>query len=778
MIALQEKREITRQRFARFRHNVAGNRRGVVSLRPEADGLGDETRAKIQRGVMNTLAPPLKAERLQESAFYIPATGSPTRHRSRLKHNDTFVVLDSHGDIGAAFGEPDGLFNNDTRYLSRLELHLNGEPSLLLGSRVRDDNSVVTADLTNPDIFSDGKIVLRKDTVHVARTSFVWNDTFYTRFCIRNFGDISVDLSLDLWFASDFADIFEVRGMRRPRRGTSGRTLLSPGSVRLSYLALDGVSLRTSMSFEPKPARLEEDRAHFHVRLEPGKHTSLYATVGIGDCGAKPPVRFFRALRAATRVERSTTRKAVRLSSSSEAFNDIAARSLSDLRMLMTRTADGDYPYAGIPWYSTTFGRDGIITALQLLWCMPSLARGVLSRLAALQATSVDRHNDAEPGKILHEMRSGEMARLREVPFGRYYGSVDATPLFVLLAGEYWQRTSDSVTIERLWPNICAALTWIDKHSLEDENGFLRHSRNADDGLVNQGWKDSYDSIFHADGRLAEGTIALVEVQAYVVAAKRSIAKAAAAFGHDEMAERLAQSAQRLAAAIERCFWCEELGTYGIAIDGAGELCRVRTSNAGHVLFAAVASDERARRVAADLMSPRFLTGWGVRTVADGEARYNPMSYHNGSVWPHDNAMVAIGFANYGLKEPIASLLAATSAAAFHMDLRRLPELFCGFKRSRGQAPTLYPVACAPQAWASAAPLAMLQACLGLTFEPRLNRIVLGSPFLPGFLDSIVLRNVEIGRTTIDFALRRRRDDDTVSLQILQNDGGVEVAVK
>ena len=727
---------------------------------------------------MNTLAPPPRAERLQQSAFYIPATGSPTRQRSRLKHNDTFVVLDSHGDIGAAFGEPDGLFNNDTRFLSRLELRLNGQPTLLLGSRVRDDNSVVTADLTNPDIFGDGKIVLRKDTVHIARTAFVWNDTLYTRFCVRNFGDSTVELSLDLMFASDFADIFEVRGMQRPRRGTSGRTLLSAGSARLSYLTLDGVSLRTSVTFEPRPDKLDDARAHYRVRLPSRRHTSFYATVGIGDRGAEPPEKFFRALRAATRAERRVTRTAVGVSSSSEAFNDIAARSLSDLRILMTRTADGDYPYAGIPWYSTTFGRDGIITALQLLWCMPSLARGVLVRLAALQAISVDRANDAEPGKIIHEMRSGEMARLREVPFGRYYGSVDATPLFVLLAGEYWQRTSDLETIRRLWPNICAALAWIDKHSLEDENGFLRHSRNADDGLVNQGWKDSYDSIFHADGRLAEGTIALVEVQAYVVAAKRSIARAAAALGHAGMAQQLALGAQRLAASIERCFWCEELGTYGIAIDGGGELCRVRTSNAGHVLYAAVASDERARRVAADLMSPRFLTGWGVRTVADGEARYNPMSYHNGSVWPHDNAMIAIGFANYGLKEPVATLLAATSAAASHMELRRLPELFCGFRKSRGQAPTLYPVACAPQAWASAAPLAMLQAALGLTFEPTLNRIVLASPVLPPFLDSIVLRNVEIGATTIDFALRRRRDDDSVSLQILQNDGGVEVAIK
>jgi glycogen debranching enzyme len=725
---------------------------------------------------MDTVALSKRAELLKETAFYIPASGSPTRQRYKLKHNDTFVVMDSHGDIGAALGEPDGVFNSDTRFLSRLELHLNGRPTLLLGSRVRDDNTMLTADLTNPDIFDNGGIVLPKDTVHIVRSSFVWNDTFYTRFGVRNYGEQTVDLSLDLLFASDFADLFETRGMKRARRGAGGPAKVDMSNARFSYLALDGVSLCTSLNFEPHPHDLDATRAHYQLRLEPDQRVSIFAAVGFGQQTAPRPERFLRALRAALRSQRRATKHAVALSSSSEAFNDIAARSMSDLRMLMTRTRHGDYPYAGIPWYSTTFGRDGIITALQLLWCMPSLARGVLARLAALQATVVDPINDAEPGKIVHETRSGEMARLREVPFGCYYGSVDATPLFVLLAGEYWQRTSDSETVRRLWPNIRAALGWIDKHSMEDENGFLRHSRNAEDGLVNQGWKDSYDSIFHADGRLAQGTIALVEVQAYVVAAKRSIAKVARSLGHEEMAHELLESSRRLTSSIERFFWCEELGTYGIAIDGAGELCRTRTSNAGHVLFANVASEERARRVAAGLMSARFQSGWGIRTVADGEARYNPMSYHNGSVWPHDNAMIAIGFANYGLKQPVASLFAATSAAASHMDLRRLPELFCGFRKSRGEAPTLYPVACAPQAWASAAPLAMLQACLGLRFEPVFNRIVLSGPVLPSFLEVIALRNVELGLATIDFAVSRRGSTG-VSLQVLRNDHGIEVAI-
>ena len=724
---------------------------------------------------MDTIVVRPRPELLKETAFYIPAKGSPTRNRYKLKHNDTFVVMDSHGDIGAALGE-DGVFNNDTRYLSLLELQVNRQPTLLLGSRVRDDNTMLTADLTNPDIYDGDRIVLPKDTVHIVRSSFVWNDTFYTRFGIRNYGGQTIDLTLDLWFANDFADIFEVRGCKRERRGRSARTKVDASAARLSYLALDGVALSTVLDFEPDPHHLDEAKAHYRLTLKGGERTSIFTAVGFGSTSPARPERFFRALRAATRAQRRATRGAIGIGSSSDSFNDIAARSLADLRMLLTRTADGDYPYAGIPWYSTTFGRDGIITALHLLWCMPHLARGVLSHLAALQAATVDLVNDAEPGKIVHETRSGEMARLREVPFGCYYGSVDATPLFVLLAGEYWQRTADTATLQRLWPNICAALDWLERHSAGDANGFLRHSRNATDGLVNQGWKDSYDAVFHADGRLAEGTIALVEVQAYVVAARRTMARVAEALGHGEMAVRLAEQAQNLAEAIERHFWCEELGTYGIAIDGAGELCRVRTSNAGHVLFAAAASSARAERVAETLMAPAFLSGWGIRTVAEGEARYNPMSYHNGSIWPHDNAMIGLGFANYGFKRRAAALFEAMGATAAQMELRRLPELFCGFRRMRGHAPTLYPVACAPQAWASAAPLAMLQACLGLTFEPAARRVTLRDPVLPAFLETVVLRNLEVGDATIDFQLRRR-EGGGLSLQVLRNEHHVEMSI-
>lgn len=711
----------------------------------------------------------------QETPFYIPATASAARPRRSLKADDTFVVVDSHGDIGASLGDPDGIFNNDTRYLSQLELRINELEPLLLGSNVRDDNTVLTVDLTNPDIYIQDRLVLPKDTVHIVRTSFVWGENFYTRLHVRNHGTQAVSMNLSLDYASDFADIFEVRGMQRKRRGTHRPEVTDSDSIILSYMGLDGVERSTALHFDPRPDQVTQTRARYSLSLAAYERKSIFLSVTCDAVTGEKAPPFFKGFALMCRARRKRTTEAIAIGTSSDVFNQILARSLCDIAMLTTETPEGTYPYAGIPWYSTTFGRDGIITALQMLWCMPKLARGVLTRLAAFQATALDLANDAEPGKILHEMRSGEMARLREVPFGQYYGSVDATPLFVLLAGEYAARTGDIETVKSIWPNIEAALAWINQHSSHDQSGFLRHSRDNTEGLANQGWKDSFDSVFHSDGRLAEGSIALCEVQAYVYAAKRSIAKVARSIGEGAQANRLEREADILAERFENAFWCEEIGTYAIALDGEGRPCEVRTSNAGHVLYGGLASPARAERVANGLLSSAFFSGWGVRTVAAGESRYNPMSYHNGSIWPHDNSMIAVGMARYGHKAAACNVFEAISAAASYMDLRRLPELFCGFRRQKSQAPTLYPVACAPQAWASGAPFAMLQACLGLQFEPTQNRIRLIDPILPAFFDMLVLRNLEVGGAMVDLGLYRY--GDTVSLQILKNPDGVEVSV-
>src|ERR1700682_449920 len=546
-------------------------------------------------------------EPVSESPFYIPMTGPAARPRRSLKHDDTFIVLDSHGDIGASAGGPDGLFNGDTRYLARLELVLDEVQPLLLGSNLRDDHSALTVDLTNPDVYRNGRIVLQKDMLHIVRTIFLWRGTAYQRIGLQNHGDRPASFDLTFLFDNDFADLFEGRGERRPRRGIGSSKLLGPADVAFEYNGLDGKSRVTALHFDPRPTRLAVNAATYHLDLAPRQVSSLFVAASCNKPATFKPARFFRGLLAHHREMRRSTAGATSIETSNNIFNEVLCQSMADLNMLMTDTPQGRYPYAGIPWYSTTFGRDGIITALQMLWIDPRVARGVLKRLAFYQAKSVDPLADAEPGKILHEMRGGEMAALREVPFAQYYGSVDATPLFVLLAGLYVERTGDDATLAELWPSIEAALRWIDGAGDPDRDGFVEYQRAFEQGLANQGWKDSYDAIFHADGRLAEGHIALAEVQGYVFAAKRLAARCAARLGKSDMAHRLEAEAQRLAGRFEEAFWCDDLGTYALALDGAKQPCKVRTSNAGQLLFSGMVREDRARMVAADLMRPPFL---------------------------------------------------------------------------------------------------------------------------------------------------------------------------
>jgi glycogen debranching enzyme len=716
-----------------------------------------------------------ETEIVSESPFYIPMTGPAARPRRSLKHDDTFIVLDSHGDIGASAGGPDGLFNADTRYLARLELVLDDVQPLLLGSNLRDDNSALTVDLTNPDIYRNGRIVLQKDMLHIVRTIFLWRGTAYQRIGIQNHSESAASFDLTLVFDNDFADLFEVRGERRPRRGVGSSKLLGPADVMLEYSGLDGRSRTTALHFDPRPTRLAVNAATYHLNLEPQQITSLFVAVSCNTPITHKPVPFRRGLLAHRREMRQSTAGAASIETSNNIFNEVLCQSMADLNMLMTETPQGRYPYAGIPWYSTTFGRDGLITALQMLWIDPRVARGVLKRLALYQAKTVDPLTDAEPGKILHEMRGGEMAALREVPFAQYYGSVDATPLFVLLAGLYVERTGDDETLAELWPAIEAALRWIDGAGDPDRDGFVEYQRATEQGLANQGWKDSYDAIFHADGRLAEGYIALAEVQGYVFSGKRLAARCALRMGLMDQARKLEAEAQLLAERFEEAFWCEELGTYALALDGAKQPCKVRTSNAGQLLFSGIVREDRARLVAADLMRPHFFTGWGIRTVARGETRYNPMSYHDGSIWPHDNALIALGLARYGLKHSVEHLFKGLFDAATYMDLRRLPELFCGFRREKQRGPTLYPVACAPQAWASATPFTLLEAALGLEFDARRGEIRLRNPRLPAFLNEVVLRDLRLGASSVD--LRVRRHGDEVSLEVLRTRGQIQVSI-
>ena len=710
-----------------------------------------------------------------EAPFYIPATDAPSRARRNLKHNDTFAVFDSHGDIGASAGGEDGLFDCDTRYLSHLELLINGSRPLLLHSAINDNNLHYHVDLTNPDIYTDGQITLLKDTVHISRTIYLCEGSLRERIGLMNHGAEPVTFRLSLAFAADFADIFEVRGIKRIRRGQTWSEALPPSGVGLSYRGLDGAMRRTMLHFEPAPTLLQESVASYVVTLAPQEKRAIFVTAASRGRLPDSTVSFFRGLATLRRHLKSATRHAAAVETSNSVVNEVLCRSMADLYMLMTRTPDGLYPYAGIPWYSTTFGRDGIITAMQMLWVDPAIAAGVLRRLARLQAVKLDKQADAAPGKILHEMRGGEMAALQEVPFAQYYGTVDATPLYVMLAGQYLDRTGDLSLIREVWPAIERALAWLDGPADIDGDGLIEYARGAQTGLSNQGWKDSHDSVFHADGRLAEGPIALVEVQGYAYAARLAASICAQALGLKERAATLVAQAERLRQRFEETFWCDDIGFYAIALDGKKSPCRVRTSNPGHALATGIAAPERGAIVASTLLKSDFYSGWGIRTVAKGEARYNPMSYHNGSIWPHDNALLAQGLARYGAKRGVIGIFESLMRATSYLDHRRIPELYCGFSRRPGRGPTLYPAACSPQAWAAAAPFSLIQSMLGLEFRPGEAEIRLNNPVVPELAGAITLRNVTLGDASADFTVHP--SPGGIALEVLRTKGNLRISV-
>jgi glycogen debranching enzyme len=491
-----------------------------------------------------------------EDRYYILSTSSLADDRVRvLKHGDTFAVFDRRGDVETLGTGVQGVYHDETRHLSQWVLRLGKMRPLLLSSGVSDDNAALAVDLTNPDLYQDGQLVVPRGTLHIARSKFLWEGTHYEKLRLVNYSLSPLEISLNIQFAGDFADIFEARGMRRKQRGERLPDSADHDEALLCYRGLDGVVRKTLVRCSPKPARMSHSEIHLDISLHPKAHQTHTLTVSCERDSLPARVSIYDIAAAeAVHALHDARERNVKIHTANEQFNDWLNRSDVDLQMMITDTRCGPYPYAGVPWFSTVFGRDGIITALETLWVNPAISRGVLSYLDDSQATQEDPEADAQPGKILHEVRKGEMAAVKEIPFKCYYGSVDSTPLFVMLAGAYYRRTADLAFVKQIWPNIDAALAWVDNYGDPDHDGFVEFQRQSTNGLVQQGWKDSYDSVSHSDGTLAEGPIALCEVQGYVYAAKREAAGIALALGNTKLAEQLREQARALRQKFEQAY--------------------------------------------------------------------------------------------------------------------------------------------------------------------------------------------------------------------------------
>jgi glycogen debranching enzyme len=672
-----------------------------------------------------------------------------------LSRGNVFSVTVPIGNIVPAGARELGVFHQDTRHLSYYELRLPGEPTLLSS----ETDSAVTAqiDVTTTDRERGGLLDEPINFLHLRRKQ-VLDEEFLDQLVLTNYLSRAVELELELRFGADFADLFEVRGAKRRRRGRMREPRVEADRVELGYRGVDGETYVTLVRFSPAPHLLEADRAVFRIRLDPGESRvqEICVTPWRGDGSLLRPLvpydkRTQRAWREAAEFKAACTR----VHADHQVYQRALDRAHDDIHALRILHEGRWIVGAGIPWFAAPFGRDSLITSAQVLLLRPALAVETLRFLAAWQGTRDDPEREEEPGKIFHELRRGELVRAREVPHSPYYGSIDATPLFVILAGELYRWTADQEVLLDLWPNLLAAMEWIERRTAQGEE-FLTYQRITPRGLENQGWKDSRDGVSFPDGRAAEPPIALVEVQGYVLDAYRHAAILAAATGDSQRSARWASRIEPFRARLESAFYSEDSRSWALALDGRGRRVPTLSSNPGHLLWNGAVSEAHARSIAAGLMSEEMFSGWGIRTVARGQAIYNPISYHNGSVWPHDNAICALGMSRYGMQDEAQRILDGMFAAAEHFQGLRLPELFCGNGRGDREFLVQYPVSCSPQAWASGAIFMLLQAVLGLDPEAPSGRLRIHNPRLPPALRRLVLRDMRVGNSLVSLRFTRR----------------------
>jgi glycogen debranching enzyme len=715
--------------------------------------------------------------------FYILASAMASRRTTRvLAHAESFAVFETTGDIVDAPVEALGFFYRDTRHLSSFEIGIAGEVPHFLNSYVSDDNTEVRANLTNPDLNgADDSKLLPRDLIQIQRGWVLNGARLFQKIAIHNFASATVKFELTFALGADFRDMFEVRGQSRKKRGETHTPKVGRNSVEFNYTGLDSIKRATLISFGRKPTSLTEASASFIIALKPDGamelETSIEARQENSNASSKiaVPRGFGDALARRRREVGEVASGFTRISTSNQLTNSLIDRSLGDLAALTTANDRGHIIMAGIPWFATLFGRDSIITALSVLPFFPELAAGVLRTLASLQGTQNNEARDEQPGKIIHEMRACEMANTGEIPFGRYYGSIDSTPLFLWLIGRYVGATGDMKLAGQLWPNVERALDWIGNHGDRDGDGYIEYERETPQGLANQGWKDSLDAISHADGTLAKPPIALAEVQGYAYAAYCSLAEVAGRLNKHDLREHLRGEARALKLNFERDFWLQKKGMLALALDGDKRPCAVMASNGAHCLAAGLLDGDRAATLAERLLAEDMFSGWGVRTLSSRERRYNPMSYHNGSVWPHDNAMAAWGLATAERTDGAMKIMTGLFNAAAGLNNQSPPELFCGFSREPSLGPVPYPVACHPQAWSAASVFLLLQSILGIEVRGFEHRIVMRSPMIPEWLDWIRFDNLQLGTSSISFVARRGRRG--ASIEVLEKHGPATVEV-
>lgn len=718
-----------------------------------------------------------------------PAYVRDTSNAIVLKQGSLFLLSDNLGDVPWDLPHGLGLYDEDCRFLDGYTLRLNGvEPVALSSSSPR--GFIARHDLTNPELAdSVSGAPLPRNTLGIRRSRLVRGGVLHESLVCHNYHGAPARFRLEVRFRARFEDIFIVKGFVAEPRGELLPPRVEADRVTLRYAGKDGYWRQTVLAFRPAPSRLEGDRATYDLELAPGQEWCLAISITPSERPmeraprrpGQPSAEPSDKARWLARAEAIWLSRTADVRSSHPLFDRVCRRALLDLRLLRSRLDGLHYFAAGVPWFATLFGRDAAIVGLQTLPYGLATVRETLLLLARYQATTADPFRDAEPGKILHEFRTGELAQLGAIPQSpAYYGTVDATPLFLVLLAEYVNWSGDLELARRLRPNLEAALDWIARFGDHDGDGYLDYGGRYPSGLVNQGWKDSGNAIVNADGTLADPPIALCEVQSYVYRAWRLSAGLLRALGEPERATALERRADELRERFERDFWSEELGCYVLALQRGGRPCAVATSNAGQVLWGGIARPDRAARVVERLMRPDLFSGWGIRTLSSAATAFNPISYHLGSVWPHDNALILRGFRRYGHDAAALRLFDALFEAASGFRDHRLPELFCGYPREADEErPVRYPVACVPQAWAAGAILDMLWALLGLGADALQGRLRIVRPRLPSWLTWLEVSDLWVGDARVDLRFERRADGSvaassrvrTGALRIERDDG-------